>query len=468
MLLLFLARTITLARQTRCNTALKSISWVALTALTLVACGAKNDASTGASPAPSGVAAPDPGSRAAVSVPSTAGPAQAGPPAGPASGPPAPPVSVSTVKVQQRDIPVEIDATGTVASLSSVDVKPQVSSVIVKVHVKEGQFVRRGEPLFTLDSRADEANLAKARAQLQKDEAALADAQRQLTRSRDLLSKNFISQGAVDTTQTAVEAAGASVSADRAAIDSARVAVSYNTIAAPSAGRLGTLNAFAGSFVQPSGAALVSLTQLDPIAVSFAVPQRYLPELLPLLKTGDATVLASLPGDAAATVAARKGRMRFVDNAIDTASGTVKVKAEFANADQALWPGAYVNVRLTVQTLKAATVIPQGAIIESPRGKIVYVVDATNKVAPRAISIVFAAGLDAAVSGVKVGEKIVLDGRQNVRPGSTVVDRGADRQASKGGDKSADKGTERGTERGTEKSAESPTEKAAPNAMSKP
>jgi RND family efflux transporter MFP subunit len=367
------------------------------------------------------------------------GPAASGTPAASASAQPAaaasapavagPPVSVSTVSVKQRDIPVEVEATGSVAALSTVDIKPQVASVITRVHVKEGQFVRKGEPLFSLDSRADEANLSKARAQLQKDEAALADAQRQLARSRDLLAKNFISQGAVDTNQAAVEAATASTNADRAAIDSAQVALSYDTITAPGAGRLGTLNAFAGSFVQPSGNALVTLTQLDPISVSFSVPQRYLGELLPLLQEGNASVQATLPNSGGKP---RLGRMQFVDNVVDANSGTVKVKAVFDNKDQALWPGAFVTVKLTVQTLKNAIVVPQATIIESPRGKIVYVVDTNNKVAPRTVNLLYAAGLDAAVTGLSAGERVVLDGRQNLRNGSSVVDRGPDKATAGG------------------------------------
>lgn len=341
-----------------------------------------------------------------------------------------PPVSVSTVSVKQRDIPVEVEATGAVAALSTVDIKPQVASIITRVHVKEGQFVRKGEPLFSLDSRNDEANLSKARAQLQKDEATLADAQRQLARSRDLLSKGFISQGQVDTTQAQVDTASASTASDRAAIDAAQVALSYNTITAPSAGRLGTLNAFAGSFVQPSGPALVTLTQLDPISVSFSVPQRYLADLLPLLKEGNASVLANLPNTSGKP---REGRLQFVDNVVDPGTGTLKVKAVFDNKDQALWPGAFVNVKLTVQTLKNAIVVPQAAIIESPRGKIVYVVGANSKVAPRSVNLLYAAGADAAITGLSVGERIVLDGRQNLRNGSTVVDRGAGSGVAAGG-----------------------------------
>ena len=391
-----------------------------LASICLAACGGSpgsDRAASAAQASASGAAAP-------------AGPGAAPPTAGASAAQGAgPPVSVSTVPVLQRDVPVEVEATGTVSALSSVDVKPQVANLIIQVHVREGQFVRKGELLFTLDARADEANLAKARAQLDKDEAALADARRQAERSRDLLARNFISQGAVDTNQTQVEAAAAVVSADKAAIEAARVALSYSRISAPSAGRIGTLNAFAGSYVQPSGGPMLTITQLDPIAVSFGLPQRYLADVLPLLRTGTATVLATLPDKRAAPL---KGVLQFVDSAIDANSGTVKVKAVFANKEQALWPGAYANVKLTVHILKDALVLPQAAVIQNPRGKLVYVVEAGNKVAQRPVELVYAAGLDAVVTGVKAGERVVLDGRQNLRPGSTVVDRSGDKPAAGG------------------------------------
>ncbi|MEP6739930.1 MAG: efflux RND transporter periplasmic adaptor subunit [Caldimonas sp.] len=328
-----------------------------------------------------------------------------------------PPISVTTVAVQKRDVDVMLEATGTVASLNSVDVRPQVASVITKVQIREGQFVKAGQPLFTLDARNDEVNVVKARAQLAKDQAALADAERQLARSQDLFKQNFISQGAVDTNQTLVESQRAVVAADRAAIESAQVGLSYNRIVAPAAGRAGAINVYPGSFVQPGGAAaLVTITQLDPIAVAFSLPQRNLGDALATLRGGGGKVSAVLP-EGGGTIT---GRLKFVDNAVDAASGTVRVKAEFANGDERLWPGAFVTIRLAVQTLKGASVIPQAAIIQNPHGKIVYVVDADAKVAPRPVELVYASGEDAVVTGIKPGERIVLEGRQNLRPGARV------------------------------------------------
>ena len=329
------------------------------------------------------------------------------------------PVSVSSIRGQKRDVDVVLEATGTVTALNSVDVRPQVSSTITKVHIREGQFVKQGQLLFTLDARNEEVNLTKAKAQLAKDMASLADAQRQLARSRDLFAQNFISQGAVDTNQTLVEAQQAVVASDRAAIEAAQVALSYSRIVAPSAGRAGAINVFAGSTVQPAGAALVTITQLDPIAVGFNLPQRNLGDALQALRGGGGKVSAVLPESRGVLT----GRLQFVDNAVDAGSGTVRVKAEFANGDEKLWPGAFVNVRLSVQVLKDAVVLPQNAIITAPRGKIVYVVDSTNKAAPRPVEVTYPFGEEAVVTGVRPGERIVVDGRQNLRPGATVIER---------------------------------------------
>ena len=338
-----------------------------------------------------------------------------------ASGPAGPPVSVSTVVVKKRDVDVMLDATGTVTALNSVDIRPQIATTITKVHIREGQFVSAGQLLFTLDARNDEVNVTKARAQLAKDQAALADAQRQLARSRDLMAQNFISQGAVDTNQTLVDSQQAVVASDQAAIQAAQVGLSYNRITAPAAGRAGAINVFAGSLVQPTGAPLVTITQLDPISIAFSLPQRNISDALVSLRSGGGVVMALLP-ERGETVS---GKLQFVDNTVDPGSGTVRVKAEFANKDERLWPGAFVPVRLAVQTIRGASVVPQSAIIQGPRGKIVYVVDGTNKAVERPVELVYAAGEDAAVTGVQPGDRVVVEGRQNLRPGSAVIERTA-------------------------------------------
>ena len=371
-------------------------------------------------------AAPDavPSALPASGAAGPAGPASAA--SRPAGGASAPPVSVTLLRVSARDFSVALEASGTVTALSSIDVKPQVSAQVLAVHVKEGQFVQRGQLLFTLDARADEANLKKAEAQKQKDEATLADARRQLARNQDLLAKNFISQGVVDTAQANVEAQQAVVAADVAAIDAVKVALSYAKITAASGGRVGPIAVFPGSSVAPNSSLMLNITQIDPVAVSFSLPQRNLPDALKSLAAGGGPVSAMLPDSPASGAGLRKGKLSFVDSQVDPSSGTVKVKALFGNKDQALWPGAYVTVKMVLQKLPEVIVVPQAAIVQGARGTAVFVAGPDNVAAVRPVKILASAGTEAVVSGLKAGELIVLDGRQNVRPGTKLIPRAAD------------------------------------------
>ena len=347
-------------------------------------------------------------------------------PAGPAGGAP---VSVTTVVARTQDFPVILTANGVVTATSSVDIKPQLSATIASVHFTEGQSVAKGQPLFTLDARNEQANLARAQAQLAKDQAALADAQRQLARSRELFAKGFVSQGAIDASQTNVDSQSALVAADRAAADAARVALSYSRIVAPSAGRAGAVAVFAGSTVQANQTTLVTITQIDPVHVSFGLPQSVLADVMAAQK--DKAVVTVTAPNAKARV---EGYLRFVDNQVDAASGTIKLKAELPNRDSVLWPGAFINVALTARVLKAAVVIPQAAVIQTARGSIVYVVK-DGKAERRPIEIVQPNGAEVAVKGVADGEVIVLDGRQNVRPDSAVIERTGEAGKAAKGDK---------------------------------
>jgi len=210
----------------------------------------------------------------------------------------------------------------------------------------------------------------------------------------------------------------AAVAADQAAIDAARVALSYSRITAPNAGRAGIVAVSAGNAVQANLTPLVTITQLDPIAVAFSIPQRNLGDALGALKNGGAEVTAEL-GDNGGRFT---GRLKFVDNAVDANSGSVKVRAVFDNPDGKLWPGAFVQVSQTVSTLKDVVVVPQASIIQSARGSIVYVVQ-DGKAILKPVQVLYAQGDDAAVSGVNANEAVVLIGKQNLRPGSSVVER---------------------------------------------
>jgi RND family efflux transporter MFP subunit len=331
-----------------------------------------------------------------------------------ASGAGGPPTLVTVATVARQDVPVVVEVNGSVMSLNSVDVRPQVSNKVDKVHVKEGQFVRAGEPLFTLDDRADRANLEKAQAQQLRDQALLADLERQYRRSQDLLAQNFISKSAADNTLSQVEAQRAAIAADRAAIQSAQVALSYDSIRAPISGRIGAIAVFSGSLAQPA-VPMVTVTQLDPIAVSFPVPEGKLQDLLAAARNR-APVTATVPGSPVPL----KGVLSFVDNTVDAQAGTVRAKAQFDNGSQQLWPGQYVTARVTVRMIKDATLVPQAAVITGANGRIVYVVSKDETVQPRKVEVEYPFGDQAVLRGVEPGERIVVEGKQNLRAGSRV------------------------------------------------
>ncbi|WP_235510010.1 efflux RND transporter periplasmic adaptor subunit [Variovorax sp. Root473] len=330
----------------------------------------------------------------------------------PSAGPAAALVTLATA--ERQDVPVTVQVNGSVVSLNSVDLRPQVTNTVSAVHVKEGQFVKEGQLLFTLDDRNDQANLARARAQQKKDEATLADLERQYRRSQELLAQNFISKSASDATLSQFEAQRAAVAADRAAVQSAQVALGYATLRAPIAGRIGAVNIYPGTLVQPT-LSLVTITQLDPIAVSFPVPEGNLQDLLAAARTR-AKVEALVTGRREPLF----GTLDFVDNTVDPQIGTVRAKAVFANADQSLWPGQFVNTRITVRMLGGVTVVPAAALMMLSDGATLYVVDAERNAARRQVKVLHTFGTKVAVSGVTPGEQVVIEGSQNVRPGGKV------------------------------------------------
>ena len=337
------------------------------------------------------------------------------------SAAPAPPVTVTTVKVEMKDLAVRLRSAGVVTPIRTVDVKPQVNSVITRVNVKDGQYVKAGDLLFTLDARTEEANIAKAQAQLAKDSAALADAQRQLRRAQDLLARQFISQGSVDSNVAAVEGWQATVNADRAAIDATKVAQSYARISAPQSGRVGVVNVSTGSAVEANKTVLVTITQISPIAVTFTLPQRNIADALAGLQKDGAPVTATLPDNGGVF----QGKLQFVDSVVDTASGVVKAKAHFKNEDEKLWPGAFVEVQQVLREVKDAVVVPQVAVVYGARGATVYVVE-NGKAVVRPVKVLQPQGAEVSVSGLEAGETVVLEGKQNLRPGSAVVERAKD------------------------------------------
>lgn len=326
-------------------------------------------------------------------------------------------MAVTATVAQVRDVPVRIDVNGSVTSLKTVEVRAQTSNLVQKVMVKEGQFVQQGTVLFQLDDRADRANLEKLRAQLERDRALLADLERQYRRSQELKKQNFVAQSATDTAASQRDAQQAAVKSDEAAVAAAEVTLDYDTIRAPLSGRLGLINVFPGSLVQPTTTVLTTVTQLDPISVQFNVPESSLPFLQAALSSqAHDNVRARVPAGGADVT----GSLYFVDNLVDTSTGTIKAKATFSNGKSLLWPGQYVQTRIDLSTLKNAVVMPASALVTSISGRFVYVIQKDSTVAPKPVVVRHVFGEMMAVEGLSGGEQIVTDGKQNLRPGTKV------------------------------------------------
>lgn len=316
---------------------------------------------------------------------------------------------------EQKDMAVTLTANGYVTAFKTVEVRPQVQNVIRSIHVKEGQEVKAGQLLFTLDQRLDQSEVNKAMAQLARNRADLAEAEASLGRNQELLAKNFVSQAVVDAARSRVAALRSTLQGDQAAIRSSQVGLSHNTIAASMSGRLGAISVHPGSLVQPSGMPMVTIAQLDPVSVSFSVPERELEHIRMTYPNGNAPVVAQLASGREMT-----GKLHFIDNAADPQTGTIRMKAQFANPERWMWPGAFATVRLVTRMLLHAVVIPAQAIVTGPADKFVYMVQPDETVKPQSIQVLTIDKGRAAISGIAAGARVVIEGNQNLLPGSKV------------------------------------------------
>lgn len=328
-------------------------------------------------------------------------------------------IQVVSAAATQADVSVRLTANGTVSALQTVDVRPQISATVKIVHILEGQYVRKGDRLFSLDARTEDANLSKAEAQLLKDRADLKNAERNLERERGLLSQEYISQVEFDTAQNLVDGLRGQLAVDSASVAASRIARSFNEITAPISGRTGTISAYPGSLVQPNGNALVSITQLDPINVSFTLPERELTGLQQALAKGKVSVNAKLDSTNQIEM---KGHLVFIDNTVDTSSGTIRLKAEFPNTGHRLWPGMYVTVALAPHILEGVLTVPAQAVQTGPEMRFLYVIGEDNKVASQPVNVHMIQDGFAVVEGIKAGVRVVVEGAQNLRPGSVVAE----------------------------------------------
>lgn len=329
-------------------------------------------------------------------------------------------IHVVTALATRSNVAVRLTANGTVSAQQMVVVRPQLSAMIRAVHIKEGQFVQKGEKMFTLDARTEDANLSRTEGQLAKSRADLTNAERNLERQRELFRQNFISQAALEVAESQVEGLRAQLSVDQATVQANRVARGFSEITAPIAGRTGTIPVYQGSLVQPNDA-LVSITQIDPINVSFTLPEREFVPLQQALAKGEVSVDVVLDAVGKQT---RTGRLIFIDNVVDTASGTIGLKAAFSNADRHLWPGMFVTVTLAPRTLASALMVPVQAVQHGPERKFVYVIGKDGKANPLAVEVRLIQDGLAVIEGEGVvpGMRVVVEGAQNLRPGSVVTE----------------------------------------------
>lgn len=329
-------------------------------------------------------------------------------------------IPVRVIAVAQQDVPRYTSAIGSVLSLHSVEVRPQVEGVLTQVLVKEGQWVKEGDLLATLDDRAIRASLDQARAQLGQSQAQIQVAGVDLKRYRLLSTDDGVSKQTLDQQQALVNQLQATVKGNQAAIANAEVQLSYTQIRSPVTGRVGIRNVDPGNLVRTTDTqGLFSVTQIDPIAVEFALPQQMLPTLQALLKApAPALVQAYMDADGERNLLG-EGHLALIDNQISANTGTVRVKAEFDNKDGHLWPGQLVTIRLRTAVEENALVVPPPVVQRSVDGHFVYRLDG-DKVTAVPVKVVYQdSGLNI-IAGVKPGERLVLDGQSRLKPGSRV------------------------------------------------
>lgn len=331
----------------------------------------------------------------------------------------APAVPVTAAPVLLKTVPVRLYAIGNVEPYTTVAVKARLDGQILAVRFKEGDEVRQGAVLFEIDPRPFAAALRQAQANLLKDRALLDRATEQQKRYKDLLAKNFISADAYEQVRTNAETAKATVAADEAAIEGAKLSLDYATIRSPVTGYAGRIQIQQGNLVKANDVnPLVTINQVVPIYVSFSIPEQNVAAVRKYQADGELKVQANLTNSTHPPI---PGRLSFLDNAADTTTGTIKLKAEFANADKALWPGQFVNVVLTLYEQKDAVVAPSAAVQNGPNGQYVFVVKPDSTVELRDIKIARAEGDDTVVaSGLAPGDQVVTVGQLRLAPGTKV------------------------------------------------
>ena len=328
-------------------------------------------------------------------------------------------VPVTVAPVIQKDMPLEISVIGTVEAYATVAVRAQITGELTSVDFQQGEDVKAGQVLFTLDRRPLEAALHQAEANLARDSAQADQARVSAQRTQDLADRGLVPREQVDQTRASATALAATVAADRAAVENANLQLQYATIRAPISGRTGTLMVDAGNLVRENDQMpLAIINQVTPTYVSFAIPEALLPDFKRYMAKRPLRVEATPPND---EERAATGLITFVDNAVDQTTGTIKIKGTFPNQDRRLWPGQFVNVVVTLANDPGAIVVPSAAVQTGPQGQYVFVVTKDRTVDMRTVTIARTAGTETVIKeGVKAGETVVTDGQLRLVPGSRI------------------------------------------------
>ncbi|MGE4278823.1 MAG: efflux RND transporter periplasmic adaptor subunit [Magnetospirillum sp.] len=331
------------------------------------------------------------------------------------------PVPVVAVAAAPRPMPIRVEAVGNVQAVAMVAVRPRVEGEVLDVHIVEGQEVTQGQVLFTLDARTAEANKRQAEANLARDKASLDRAQADLARYQELLKAGTATKQKVEQALADAAQAQAAVKSDLAAIDNAKLTIGYATIKALVPGRTGVINAKLGSLAKPGDSqSMVTITQLRPINVAFSVAEANLPRIRAAMATGPLEVTVTSASDPGLNAV---GKLSFIDSAIDTATGTIGLKANFANDDTRLWPGQFVNVTLILGTEEQALTIPAEAVQSGQNGTFVFTIDDNAKADIRLVSVDRVVdGTAVIIKGLTPGDKVVTQGQMRLAPGLKVIE----------------------------------------------